>query len=219
MLGVTSEQQPILEIEMTANTAAPKKKTARKPRKVSQAELKRQIKALSEENKGLKLAKNHPVVKTGIVDTTDMELHQQNPREQRSIGDSRESLDAPSSDIIEKAPPWDKIEMLNFMEEELLVKVHQTTNEQEVPIPVVWNDGRAQYFIRGQSQKVKRKFVEILARCRVTTFAQEAFKDGAGNDSYRYVPNTGHLYPFSVLNDPSGARGSKWLEDIMSEEG
>jgi len=71
--------------------------------------------------------------------------------------------------------PVDKehLENLKFNEEVLTIMLHDTTDPTADPIPYVINDGRRQAFIRGQEQQVKRKFVEVLARMKVTSYTQE----------------------------------------------
>jgi len=224
---------------MTTKTAAPKKKRA--PRKApSQAELKRQLAALKQQVKSqaaeLEAAKTpqtmpssteqiiiqgtdarqRPVINQFDDDYEAQEVGQGHPRELRSTGDSSEALDRFEVDTVDKAIPADKMAELAFAEEKILVRVHETTDETAMPIPCVQNDGRSQYFVRGQDQWVKRKFVEILARCKITTYTQEMYKDGAGNDGYRQIPHTTLMYPFSVMQDKN-KRGSEWLNNILME--
>ena len=161
-------------------------------------------------------AKNVPASLRKSFETQEQTIGQDNPRDMKSDGPASDSLAPAYIQPVGKVYSKEKMEMLQFMEDVLTVRVHETTNEIDVPIPVVYNDGKSQYFIRGSEQEVKRKFIEILARCKKTAFTQELYEDGDGNKGYRYIPHTANVYPFSVLRDPD-PRGSDWLRNILLE--
>lgn len=161
-------------------------------------------------------AKNNRFVLNPTFETEEQTVGQDRPREMKSTGPAKESLESSSIEGVDRPVSKEKLAMLAFMEEVLIVMVHDTTNERDIPVPPVWNDGRAQYFIRGVEQKVKRKFIEVLARAKKTSFTQEMYKDAMGNDGYRQIPHTALAYPFSVLHDPH-PRGKDWLKSILSE--
>lgn len=153
---------------------------------------------------------------TARVESNEQQIGQDRPREMRSTGPASEALDPLDIQPVQKVYSKDKMDMLAFMEQELEVIVHDTTNEQDIPIPCFQNDGITQYFIRGQAQTVKRKFVEVLARCKKTSYTQEMYVDASGADAYRQVPHTVLMYPFAVNRDPD-PRGAAWLKQILSE--
>jgi hypothetical protein len=165
-------------------------------------------------------AKDVPVVIRKTFESEEQDVGQQPPRELKSEGPASEALDRPSVIVpVGKVYTEDKMELLRFMEEELTVLMHETTNEQDVDIPCVQNDGLTQYFVRGLEQTVKRKFVEILARCKKTSYTSQMYKDADGGDAYRYPSHTAIMFPFSVIHDPSGDRGRVWLRNILNEKG
>jgi len=165
-------------------------------------------------------AKDNPVNIDTYLDANQSRLPQGNTREMKSTGEARDSLDPNIHVEVETAFQMvgspEKAAMLAFMEMELDVYLHDSTNPVDIPIPCFINDGRTQYFIRGQKQTVKRKFVEILGRCKKTVFTNEMYKDAAGADAYRYNPHTALMYPFSVTGDPH-PRGQDWLNGVLSE--
>lgn len=114
-------------------------------------------------------------------------------------------------------PDWkSKADLLQFMEEPVEVMVHETTDKNAELIVQSWNGGRSQFFIRGQPQICKRKFVEVLARSKITAYRQEHYKDDNGADAIRNIPMTALRYPFSVIRD-NNPRGADWLRAILSE--
>lgn len=150
------------------------------------------------------------------VDTSDHQVGQDNPRAMRSRGKARESLEPARIEPVHGPVSKQKLEALAFNEDVLTIMVHDSTNPLDDPIPEVWNDGIRQAFIRNREQDVKRKYVEVLARTKKTTYSQKKEKDGNGDEQYINVPHTALKFPFVVLHDPS-PKGKAWLKAILSE--
>ena len=108
-------------------------------------------------------------------------MGQDKPRAMKSTGNARESLDAAEVQPVDRVVSKDKLEALQFNEDILTVMVHETTNPIDDPMPEVWNDGKVQRFQRGVEMQVKRKYVEVLARAKKTTYTQRKEKDGNGD--------------------------------------
>lgn len=151
----------------------------------------------------------------GFIESAEQQTGQDRPRLMKSRGDARDSLDAIQTQAVDRATD-EKFKELQFMEDTLTVRIHESSNPMDAPIPAVWNDGVSQYFIRGQEQNVKRKFVEILARLKKTTYSQQKRVNAVGDEEYVQIPHTSLLYPFAVIADPS-PRGSAWLRSVMQE--
>ena len=166
-------------------------------------------------------AKDRPVSFGGNLDTNEQEIAQNTTRAMQSTGPAKESMGAifreGADTSIQIIGNLNKATMLAFLEEEIQILVHDSNHPQDVPLPQVINDGRSQYFVRGKHQTVKRKFVEILARCKKTTFSNEMYQDGAGADAYRWPSHTALMFPFSVISDPH-PRGGDWLKGLLREE-
>jgi hypothetical protein len=149
-----------------------------------------------------------------MTDTADRPIGQDGPREMPSTGPAR--IEPSEIETVDHPVSKSKLEALAFNEEILTVLVHDSTNVNDDPVPYVINGGRRQAFIRGREQQVRRKYVEILARMKRTTFTQEKFKDSQGIDGIRNIPHTGLVYPFQVIHDPS-PNGRRWLQAILDE--
>lgn len=153
------------------------------------------------------------------VDLTD--THQGRARAMKSTGPARDSLDESAIEVPAQLPSMDKLAALAFMEEMVTVVVHESTDPGSDPLPMVSNGGdkNRQYFVRGLEQTVKRRYVEVLARSRVTKFVQEKYTDVQGNESYRYNPRSVPQFPFSVLQDtPRGKAYWKAIEAAYRAE-
>lgn len=158
-------------------------------------------------------AKSNPVVIRNGVDYGDMDISEENVRQVTTSGDAE--INAREVDVSIEIPSMEKLERMKFMEEMVVVKVHDTTDKNEDPFPTVWNDGKPCRFRRGREERVPRKFLEVLARAKFTTFGQVKVKDANGDDTYAYVPHTAHVYPFDVVEDPN-PRGRDWLRGVIA---
>lgn len=106
---------------------------------------------------------------------------------------------------------------LAFMEEELIITVAETDDQNaENPVSLGCN-GVFKYIFRGQPTKLKRKFVDclIVKSGRITT---PKVKNGAGEDAFAIKQTSAHKYPFSVLVEPNQKRGQEWLLRRMAEQ-
>ena len=102
-----------------------------------------------------------------------------------------------------------------FMNEELIVLVHQDPSDNAVENPCPSVNGINQPFIRGREQKVKRKYVEALARGRVTKYEQRV-RNTSQPENVQMEERSALVYPFSVIYDPNPV-GKAWLTGILSQ--
>lgn len=148
------------------------------------------------------------------VESSAFQVGQDKPRDLPTDGEARVS--ARTVELVD-GPNWkDKAAALAFMEEEVDVMVHETTEENAPLIVQTWCNGRSQFFIRGQTQKCKRKFLEVLARSKHTAYRHQHYKDANGNDAIRYIPQTALRYPFTVAFD-ANPKGAAWLRKVLAE--
>lgn len=159
-------------------------------------------------------ARNNPARSTRQdLDTTNRKIGQPGIREMPSTGDAR--IEQSDIEVVDRPVKESELELLKFMEEELTIVVHDSTNLNDEPVPYVINGGQRQAFIRGQKQKVKRKYVEVLARMKVTGYTQEQFRDSQNIDSIRNIQHNALRYPFSIIEDTQ--KGKDWLDAILAE--
>src|SRR5690606_33496301 len=65
-------------------------------------------------------------------------------------------------EIVEGPTGMDKAEMLKFMDENLTIRLMETTEPNAAQLVQVSCNGVNQFLMRGKVQQVKRKFVEVL---------------------------------------------------------
>ena len=103
---------------------------------------------------------------------------------------------------------------LIFNEEFVEVMLHESTDENaENPVFTSCN-GVSQYFYRGIPQRVRRKYVAILASCKEHAVSTPEYtaKDGSRAMGIRRVSSL--KYPFSIISDPN-PRGAAWLKALL----
>ncbi len=145
-----------------------------------------------------------------IVEAANEVIGQEAPMEIGSIGETQPIERVAENDFSEVA----KLE--RFMHEELTVIVHPDQMEGSLDIITIPVNGTNQNIIRGREQRVKRKYIEALARTRTTVYDQRV-QNPAEPANIQMVPRTTLTYPFSVLADPS-ANGREWLQAILAEK-
>lgn len=103
-----------------------------------------------------------------------------------------------------------------FMNEPVQIMVMETTDENANAIPEI-SVGLDKVLVRrGLPVWVRRKHVEVLARCKETRFRQpqrDMMNPEAGNE---LLGSSALVYPFTVLEDKN-PRGGPWLRKILSE--
>lgn len=121
-------------------------------------------------------------------------------------------LDEIGAGEIEVPGSMSNIEEEAFANEMLTVRV-ATSALDSTPVPSSVN-GISQYFLRGKKQKVRRKYVEALARARTYSYEQE-LGDQRDPSSLRMVERMTLSYPFEIIEDPN-PKGREWLERILA---
>lgn len=104
-----------------------------------------------------------------------------------------------------------------FMNEMVMVRVHSTTDDNQPPYVLLNVNGVSQAVLRGHPQPVRRKFVEVLARCKESRYTQHV-ASAAEPDRIDLRERTALVYPFDVLEDPN-PKGRAWLSAVLAERG
>lgn len=103
----------------------------------------------------------------------------------------------------------------SFMNEMVTVLVHSTTDENQAPHIIVNCNGVNQPIMRGVPMRIRRKYVEILARMKETKYTQVT-PNPAAPDVSEMRARSGLAYPFDVQEDDN-PRGRAWLANVLAE--
>jgi len=107
------------------------------------------------------------------------------------------------------------MEIEAFMSQELLINVPISGIEGELPVICPSVNGINMPIVRGKDTKVKRKYVEALARTRIIRYDQEPSSDPFRPDKIKMVERPTLAYPFFVKYDPH-PHGAEWLDSILA---
>ncbi|UOF76810.1 hypothetical protein [Caudoviricetes sp.] len=124
------------------------------------------------------------------------------------------AIERPDADEIIIADPVEVDEYaaeLQFLEEPVKIVVHDSTDKNATNIIDLYSNGRPQRLIRGEEVWVKRKYVEILANSRVTSYQTPIDRN---SDNQRINSHSALTYPFSVLEDKN-PKGRAWLKALL----
>jgi hypothetical protein len=143
-------------------------------------------------------------------ETDAVEVGNRQPIEMCEIGDP-----GPVEKVSETQFIKEEMALEAFMNEVLTVVVHADTSDNAVENPCPNVNGLNQPFIRGQEQKVKRKYVEALSRSRITRYVQQT-PDPSKPENVQMLERTALYFPFSVLHDPN-PKGREWLKAILAQ--
>ena len=102
-----------------------------------------------------------------------------------------------------------------FMNEMVEVMVHSSTDENQAPHVILNCNGTNQPIMRGVPTRVRRKYVEILARMKETKYSQVTRNPGAP-DQIDMIARHGLAYPFEMMHDDN-PRGRAWLSNVLAE--
>lgn len=102
-----------------------------------------------------------------------------------------------------------------FANEIVVIEVLDSTDDNANPLPIITVGEQKQFIPRGVRVGVKRKFVEVLARCKETKYKQ-THPDPRNPDYMVMEPKTALAYPFSVIEDKN-PKGAAWLRAIIHE--
>jgi len=146
----------------------------------------------------------------------EQKIGQDNERVLKSTGPSRDALETPLIEPVDRPMDPEKMAMMAFMNEPIEIHVHATSNKEDEQIFELFVNGERQVFRRNERKTVPRRFVDLLARLKITTFTQRTDTDRDGVKQIVNVPSTSLRYPFGVIHDPH-PRGRDWMQSVLSE--
>lgn len=118
--------------------------------------------------------------------------------------------------VVEGFEPKEAVQKESFMHDVLDILIQPSeleTAESLVPVGV---NGSMVYLPRNQPVKVKRMYVERLARAKRVGYRQDLSEPLNEQKINTLLPTRGCQYPFSVIHDPN-PNGASWLMKILQE--
>jgi hypothetical protein len=153
------------------------------------------------------------------IEPLEQTIGQDVPRVLASQGPAKEALEPQLIQPVERpmaSLDSEKVQMMAFMNEDIEVHIHSTTDKEAEQVFELFINGERQLFRRNEKKVVKRKFVDLLARLKPTTYTHRELTRSDGVRDIQYNMHTGLRYPFSVIRDPH-PRGNDWLRSVLAE--
>lgn len=120
------------------------------------------------------------------------------------------------TEIVDKPLPTSKVELEAFMNEEVTILVAESADENDPAMVDVGVNGRRQFIMRGMEQRVRRKFVEVLARAKRADYDQVTLDPRDGEAVNRLRRRNALRYPFQIIEDRN-PNGRAWLRGVLAE--
>lgn len=143
------------------------------------------------------------------TDAHDGELGKGRELDLDEIGDPGPIEKASDTNFVEEA------ELEAFMNEKVTIVVSTSSEDGALDVIIPTVNGINQPIIRGKEIRVKRKYVEALARGRTTRYEQRVM-DPSRPENIQMIERTSLTYPFSVTHDPN-PKGRAWLQAILQQ--
>lgn len=100
-----------------------------------------------------------------------------------------------------------------FMEEFVTIRIERGREKNAPQFVDVYVNGVCQWVKIGEPQRIKRKFIEVLARSQPFSVQTQHGTTTEERPQNRIERNQFAQYPFSVLHDPSPL-GHEWVQNI-----
>ena len=157
----------------------------------------------------------NPVVKTKIIEASEQPLGhtvRSAPTEDKPLGEPQ--LVA----VADRMPDPEKAAMLAFMEELVTIRPATTTDKNAEQIFELTINGKTELFRRGEVKTVKRKYIDLMARLKVTAYTQREITGPDGERQIVSDPHTALKYDFAMVSDPN-PKGESWLKATLAMGG
>lgn len=109
-----------------------------------------------------------------------------------------------------------ELELVAFMEEEVEVVILDSEKDNAEQVIHLCHNGRNQFMLRGVKTRIKRKFLDILARAKTEIVRTPEVIDSSGNNTRSIKLSSTLCYPFQVISDRN-PMGRDWLERVIAE--
>jgi hypothetical protein len=191
------------------------------PREMSASEMQKMLLTLAQGQQTLTqmftalMARDNPVMRRSDRDqfsevpTMELEMPTDGDLDKMRRPDQR--VEGVDIDVIRD---MDHAAQLAFLEEYVVINIHDTNEKgAENPVPL-WVNGRSVAIPRGADMAVKRKYVELLLRAKPEAINTRITRDG---EPRNHIDKSRQLkYPFSIVLDRN-PRGPAWARKIRSE--
>lgn len=156
-------------------------------------------------------AKNTPRVLTATIETAEQPLGH---TVRRGAGVGEPTLVA----VADRMPDPEQVAMLAFMEELVTIRPATSTDKNAEQVFEITINNRTELFKRGVPKTVRRCYVDLMARLKVTSYTQREVLNPEGIKQVLNDPHTALKYDFSMVEDRNPL-GESWLKHTLAMAG
>lgn len=111
----------------------------------------------------------------------------------------------------------DALDQEAFMRDELEVFFNEPVNENEASFVEVNVNGDYRMVVRGNTAKLRRYHVAVLAAAKQSRVRQKKIVAPDGSMGFQEESVLSLTYPFQVMNDPNPKQGAPWLKKLLQQ--
>jgi hypothetical protein len=156
-------------------------------------------------------AKNNPVLSTQTIESAEQPLGH-TIRVGGGVGEPK------MIQVADRMPDPEKAAMLAFMNEMVTIRPATSTDKNAEQVFELTINNRTELFRRGEQKTVRRCYVDLLARLKVTAYTQREVTDSAGVRQILNDPHTALKYDFAMVEDKN-PMGESWLKTTLAMAG
>lgn len=133
------------------------------------------------------------------------------------VSDAKEATKAGGVEIdTDRIISTDALDQEAFMRDELEVFFNEPNNENEASFVEVNVNGDYRMVIRGNTAKLRRYHVAVLAQAKQSRVRQRKIVSPDGSMGFQEENVLALTYPFQVMHDPNPKQGVPWLKQLLS---
>lgn len=134
-----------------------------------------------------------------------------------AVQDAKEATKAGGIEIdTDRIISTDAIDQEAFMRDELEVFFQEPNNENEASFVEVNVNGDYRMVVRGNTAKLRRYHVAVLAQAKQSRVRQKKIVNADGSMGFAEENVLALTYPFQVMHDPNPKQGVPWLKKMLS---
>ena len=134
-----------------------------------------------------------------------------------AVQDAKEATKAGGVEIdTDRIISTDELDQEAFMRDELEVFFQEPNNENEASFVEVNVNGDYRMVIRGNTAKLRRYHVAVLAQAKQSRVRQKKIVNADGSMGFAEENVLALTYPFQVMHDPNPKQGVPWLKKMLS---
>lgn len=111
----------------------------------------------------------------------------------------------------------DQLDQEAFMRDELEVFFNEPGNENEASFVEVNVNGDYRMVVRGETAKLRRYHVAVLANAKQSRVRQKKIVNQDGSMGFQEENVLSLTYPFQVMHDPNPKQGGPWLRKLLAQ--